>query len=128
MAIVAALSFASPWLTFPPAGAQVDRAPAVRTSGSPTVHAASLGDPVLAFGSAAPLPSLDGTHLNAPVVGMAATADGQGYWLAASDGGVFAFGDAAFDGSMGNQTLNAPVVAMAAAPGGGYWLVASDGG
>ena len=28
-------------------------------------------------------------HLNQPVVGMAATPDGKGYWLVASDGGVF---------------------------------------
>ncbi len=36
-----------------------------------------------------------------PIVGMAATPDGQGYWLVASDGGIFAFGDAAFYGSTG---------------------------
>ena len=35
-------------------------------------------------------------HLNKPIVGMAATPDGDGYWLVASDGGVFAFGDAGF--------------------------------
>ena len=29
---------------------------------------------------------------------MAPTVDGQGYWLVASDGGVFAFGDAVFSG------------------------------
>ena len=34
------------------------------------------------------------------MVGIAATPDGHGYWLAASDGGVFAFGDAPFDGSL----------------------------
>ena len=60
---------------------------------------------------------------------MAATPDGGGYWLVASDGGVFAFGDAAFHGSTGNIKLTKPVVGMAATPdGGGYWLVASDGG
>jgi hypothetical protein len=60
---------------------------------------------------------------------MAATTDGGGYWLAASDGGVFTFGDAAFHGSMGGQALNAPVVSMATTPdGGGYWLAAADGG
>ena len=60
---------------------------------------------------------------------MAATADGGGYWLVASDGGVFAFGDARFYGSTGSIRLNRPVVGMAATPdGGGYWLVASDGG
>ena len=31
-----------------------------------------------------------------PIVGMAPTASGNGYWLVASDGGIFTFGDAAF--------------------------------
>jgi kumamolisin len=54
---------------------------------------------------------------------------GLGYWLDASDGGVFSFGNAKFSGSMGGKPLNAPVVGMAATPtGGGYWEVASDGG
>ncbi len=48
--------------------------------------------------------------LNKPVVGMAATADGHGYWLVAADGGVFTFGDAQFFGSTGNIVLNKPVV------------------
>jgi N-acetylmuramoyl-L-alanine amidase len=62
-------------------------------------------------------------------VGTAATSDGGGYWLVASDGGVFSYGDAHFFGSMGGQPLNQPIVGMAATPGGGgYWLVASDGG
>ncbi|HET9894011.1 MAG TPA: LppP/LprE family lipoprotein [Streptosporangiaceae bacterium] len=66
---------------------------------------------------------------NAPGVGMAVTPDGKGYWLVASDGGVFSFGDAKFHGSEGGQRLNAPVVGMAARPDGkGYWLVAADGG
>ncbi len=52
-----------------------------------------------------------------------------GYWLVASDGGLFAYGAAGFYGSTGNLTLNRPVVGMAATPDdGGYWLVASDGG
>jgi hypothetical protein len=53
----------------------------------------------------------------------------QGYWLTASDGGVFTFGDAAFHGSLGAVRLNAPIVGMARTPSGrGYWLVGSDGG
>jgi hypothetical protein len=36
--------------------------------------------------------------LGFPVVGMAATGDGGGYWLVAADGGVFAFGDAGYYG------------------------------
>jgi hypothetical protein len=63
------------------------------------------------------------------VVGMAATPDGQGYWLVASDGGIFAFGDAPFDGSAGNRTLNRPIIGISPAPfGSGYTLAASDGG
>jgi hypothetical protein len=67
--------------------------------------------------------------LKAPVVGIAATTDGKGYWLVASDGGVFAFGDATYDGSMGGTHLKAPVVGMATTTDGkGYWLAAADGG
>ena len=52
-----------------------------------------------------------------------------GYWLVASDGGIFSFGDAAFHGSAGAIHLTKPVVGMAGTPdSGGYWLVASDGG
>ena len=60
---------------------------------------------------------------------MAVTPDGGGYWLVASDGGIFSFGDANFFGSTGGMHLNRPIVGMAATPSGrGYWLVASDGG
>jgi IPT/TIG domain len=53
-----------------------------------------------------------------------------GYWLAASDGGVFAEGTAPFLGAVpGTTTLNKPVVGMASTPdGNGYWLAAADGG
>ncbi len=65
----------------------------------------------------------------APVVGMAATADGNGYWLARSDGSVSVHGDATGHGSMAGTPLNAPVTHIVATnDGGGYWMVASDGG
>jgi hypothetical protein len=51
-------------------------------------------------GSAGSLP------LNKPVVGMAATHDGGGYWLVASDGGIFNYGDASFHGSAASLILN----------------------
>ena len=60
---------------------------------------------------------------------MAPTPDGKGYWLVASDGGIFTFGDANFYGSTGAIALNKPIVGMMAGPSGaGYVLVASDGG
>jgi L,D-peptidoglycan transpeptidase YkuD (ErfK/YbiS/YcfS/YnhG family) len=62
-------------------------------------------------------------------VALVHTPDGQGYWVAASNGAVFAFGDARAYGSMQAQTLNQPIVGLAdTSDGGGYWLVASDGG
>ena len=56
-------------------------------------------------------------------------AAGPGYWLVASDGGIFTFGSAHFLGSTGAIHLNQPIVGMAATPtGAGYWMVATDGG
>ena len=70
---------------------------------------------IFGFGDATFYGSMGGTHLNAPMVGMAATPDGKGYWTVASDGGIFSFGDAAghFFGSEGGTHLNAPMVGMA---------------
>ena len=84
---------------------------------------------IFSYGGAQFYGSTGSLHLNAPIVGMAATPDDAGYWLLASDGGIFAFGDAIFYGSTGGLHLNAPIVAMSPTPdGAGYWLVASDGG
>jgi lysophospholipase L1-like esterase len=84
---------------------------------------------VFTFGDAIFYGSEGGTHLNSPVVAMAATSDNLGYWLVASDGGIFSFGDATFFGSLGATHHHAPIVGMVATPDGkGYWLVAADGG
>jgi hypothetical protein len=67
--------------------------------------------------------------LSAQVVGMAATPDGGGYWLANAAGAVSAHGSAADYGSMAGKTLNASIShIVSTADGKGYWLVASDGG
>ncbi|ACU54880.1 hypothetical protein Afer_1977 [Acidimicrobium ferrooxidans DSM 10331] len=78
------------------------------------------------------------THLAAPIVGIASTPDGMGYWLVGADGGVFAFGDAHYMGNTytdgltglgGAHPLAAPIVGIASTPDGmGYWLVGADGG
>jgi parallel beta-helix repeat protein len=104
---------------------------------------------IFSFGDATFFGSMGGQHLNKPIVGIASTAGsvnpqtgsivGNGYWLVASDGGVFNFGNAGFMGSMGGQHLNKPIVSIAPGPyalnfsnfalqATGYWLVASDGG
>jgi hypothetical protein len=83
---------------------------------------------VFTFGDAPFLGSEGGVALNSPIVGMAATPDGKGYWIVAGDGGVFTFGDARYLGSEGDQAIAASVAGMAVTPDGkGYWLVGSGG-
>jgi hypothetical protein len=70
-----------------------------------------------------------GEELNANFVGLAAPRSGRGYWVAASDGGVFTHGKVRFFGSLGERPLTKPIVGIAARPrGDGYWLVGADGG
>jgi NlpC/P60 family len=84
-------------------------------------------DGAIRFWSTPPGPSLG--VLPGPVVGMAATPDGGGYWLADAEGGVSPHGSATPYGSMAGRPLNAPIAHIVATPDGkGYWLVASDGG
>ena len=67
--------------------------------------------------------------LNKPVVGMAATPDGGGYWLVASDGGIFSSATPASTARPGAWTSTSRWSAWPPPPAaGGYWLVASDGG
>ena len=65
---------------------------------------------IFAFGNAGYYGSIPGVglspagsglphSLNAPIVAMVPSSDGGGYFMVASDGGVFAFGDARFAGS-----------------------------
>ncbi|HEY6473470.1 MAG TPA: hypothetical protein VIY26_11310, partial [Acidimicrobiales bacterium] len=77
-------------------------------------------DQVLAFSGSAGVPGPPSPPVASPA---------GGYWMVASDGGIFTYGGAQFYGSEGGNPLNAPIVGMASTPdGGGYWLVASDGG
>jgi hypothetical protein len=74
------------------------------------------------------------------VVGITPTTGDLGYWLVASDGGIFSFGDAGFYGSIPGldiapagsglpHSLNAPIVGMVpSSDGGGYFMVGADGG
>ncbi len=71
-----------------------------------------------------------GPDLQAPVVAVVPSFDGGGYFMVASDGGVFAFGDARFAGSCPSiGGCSGPAVAVLPdATGDGYWLVTATGG
>lgn len=93
-----------------------------------TAHAQLSADAIAGFGDAGVYGSPAGQTRHG-IVAQAATPTGRGYWLVASDGGVFSYGDASYFGSGADLGLTHPVVGMAATPSGrGYWLVASDGG
>jgi hypothetical protein len=68
-------------------------------------------------------------HFKLAALTETAPSPAGGYWLAASDGGVFTFGNAQFYGSLGNKHLDSPIVGIVpTSTGRGYWLVAKDGG
>jgi hypothetical protein len=109
-----------------PAGGTAGVRPAKSSVSVPT-----LPD-VGAFGDAGYFGSTGPASFNQPLVGLAGTPTGNGYWLAAADGGIFTFGDAHFYGSAIDTPLDQPIVGIAATPLvrariSGYWLVSSDG-
>jgi hypothetical protein len=95
--------------------------------GTGYIETDAKGD-VSVFGAATCYGSLTGRTLNKPIVGIAVDRNTGGYWLTASDGGVFAF-NAPYYGSTGGLKLNKPIVGIATDINSqGYYLVASDGG
>jgi hypothetical protein len=81
------------------------------------------------FGDASSYGPLTKLHPAKPIVGIASTPDGKGYWLVAADGGTFNYGDAHFYGPATKLHPAKPIVGIASTPDGkGYWLVAVDGG
>ena len=71
-----------------------------------------------------------GAHpLAAPIVAMVPSQSGGGYFMIASDGGIFAFGDARFAGSCPGigGCAGSAVAVMPDATGNGYWLVTATG-
>ena len=82
------------------------------------------------FGDASFFGSTGNIKLNQPITGIAATPTGHGYWMTASDGGVFAFGDAVFAGAAPDRPARGArrIVAMVPSPTGqGYWQVSASG-
>ena len=69
-------------------------------------------------------------HLAAPIVAMAVTPGGHGYWLVGADGSVFNLGDAGWYGSPANEVLGVgqEIIAIVGTSNGkGYWLVNQSG-
>ncbi len=125
---VSAVSMPSITVSVAAISSSADASASPHAIGQPHVEFPDVAGEPVPFGSATSHGNAP-SHLNAPIVGMASTPDEDGYWLVASDGGIFSFGNAGYHGSMGNRHLNAPIVGMASTPDGdGYWLVASDGG
>jgi hypothetical protein len=76
-----------------------------------------------------PAPPLTPGGLAGPVVGIAATPNGSGYWLTNAAGDISTHGSAVNYGSLAGTTLAAPITHIISTPDGlGYWLVAADGG
>jgi hypothetical protein len=77
----------------------------------------------------APAGAAGGEHLNAPIVGIVPSQSGTGYFMVASDGGVFAF-NAPFAGSCPGLAGGCSGAAVGVVPdhsGNGYWLVTATG-
>ena len=109
-----------------PAGSGSQSGP---TSYTPVHGATYAGPGVIAFGDAGSYGAPTGGPVPSPVVGMATTSGGLGYWLATADGKVYGYGDAANYGDVSGLNLYAPIVGITATPDGkGYWLYALDGG
>ena len=95
----------------------------ITTSGSSSAPAPATAP------APAPAPAPSPGPLAGPVVGMASTPSGNGYWLVNAAGGVSPHGGARFYGSMAAAHLNSPIAHIVSTSDGlGYWLVAGDGG
>lgn len=85
---------------------------------------------VFGAGNAVEYGSLETTPAVDPVVGIASTPDGKGYWEVTRDGDVARFGDAGSYGDLPDLHVKVDdIVAIAPTSNGkGYWLIGADGG
>lgn len=100
-----------------------------RTPPPPAYWLAARDGQVFAAGTAR---ALGGTTVPAadPVVGIAATSDGGGYWVVTASGTIRSFGDALYRGDLPGIGVHvSDIVAIApTGDGRGYWLIGRDGG
>jgi hypothetical protein len=83
---------------------------------------------VFGLGTAASLGGIKSTS-GGPVVGIAGSTDGKGYFVATVDGVVSAFGDVKSHGDLQSKNIHRTdiVAIVATADAGGYWLIGADG-
>ena len=109
------------------AGVLAVLAPAAGASSAPNTNTTSTTVASSTTTTTTPSTTTTTTPSTTTTVSMP-TAHPTGYWLTASDGGVYAYGTTNF-GSTRGTPLNDPIVGGAATDSGlGYWLVGSDGG
>jgi hypothetical protein len=107
----------------PVVGAPGCQAPAGGPNG---YYEVGIAGSVYSFGNVAVCGSLPVRYASGAVVGIAATPDGGGYWIANRGGQVYAFGDAKLFGPA--HKVAPDIVSIAASPYRlGYWLVGSHG-
>ena len=80
---------------------------------------------VVAHGTGPQLGDASHLTLRSGIVAIAATPTGDGYWLAAADGGVFTYGNATFHGSLAGDGSRVSGIAVDSA--GRYVLVTANG-
>lgn len=86
-----------------------------------------IGQP-MAFGRARSFSAPPAAHLRSPMVGLAITPHGAGYWVLAADGSVARFGNAPLERSAtGAQRVRRPVAIEPSSDGRGYWIATADG-
>ncbi|HWD24373.1 MAG TPA: kelch repeat-containing protein, partial [Acidimicrobiales bacterium] len=101
----------------------------VESTPAPRYLVALKSGTVYSYGTAPAIASQVAVNAkNRPVVGIATSPTGTGYYLATALGNVYNEGGATFYGSAAKVKLSAPISGIAVTPdGGGYWLVAKDG-
>jgi len=118
---------AGSWLAVTPASGSLGPGAATTL----TVAAASAALPAGQYSAAVVVSAgrANGSPASVPIALTVAVPGMPGYWLVASDGGIFTFRALGFFGSMGGRPLNQPVAGVARKlDDKGYWLVAADGG
>ena len=83
------------------------------------------GTAQIPFGSARYFGGVRPAQLGTGIIGIAASSNGRGYWIATANGNVFCFGDAGSYGSRAAPTGH--IAAIVATGRGGYWLATSTG-